>query len=134
LKRAVAIRYANEVARRLHSVNGVLATPVCGSEAVRFKRVWVFGSTVKGSETPNDLDLLIDVELCGRQYSWRQTRLDKRELRTYGFRVAPDSIDYALKWLTRGMRKVSRHVARWEVAPIDVRVLLYPRNDLNDRG
>jgi hypothetical protein len=36
----------------------------------------------------------------------------------------------ALKWPTRGMRKVSRHMADVEMVPIDVKVLLYPRNDL----
>ena len=35
MKRATALRYAREIARRLHEVNGLLATPVCKHEAVR---------------------------------------------------------------------------------------------------
>lgn len=132
MRREVALRYADKVAQRLHSVNGVLATPLCGHEAVRFKRVWVFGSTVKGSVSPNDLDLLIDAEECGRQRSWEQTRYDKEARRRYGYTVTVSAVDEALKWLTKGMKHVSRHIAATERIPIDVKVLLYPRNDLND--
>jgi predicted nucleotidyltransferase len=130
MKRDVAIRYACEVARRIHDVNGLLATPLCSNEAVRFKRVWVFGSVAKGSATPNDLDLLIEAEECGQRRSWRQTKIDKEYQRRYGMQMAPFARDEALKWLTRGMRKVSRHWADQEATPIDVKVLLYPRNDL----
>lgn len=38
MKRATALRYAREIARRLHEVNGLLATPVCKHEAVRVRR------------------------------------------------------------------------------------------------
>ena len=130
MRREVALRYADKVAQRLHSVNGILATPMCGSEAVRFRRVWVFGSTAKGSESPNDLDLLIEAEECGRHRSWRQTRYDKEMRRRYGYLSTVNATDEALKWLTKGMKKVSRHIAAREKVEIDVKVLLYPRNDL----
>lgn len=130
MKRETAIRYAHEIARRLHNVNGVLATPVCRSEAVRFKRVWVFGSTVKGSQTPNDLDLLIEAEECGRHYSWRQSRLDKEMRRRYGYMLAVSSIDESFKWLTKGMKRVSRHLVLYDLSVANPRVLIYPRNDL----
>ena len=84
MKRKLAFRYAFEVARRVHGVNGILATPLCDREAVRFKRIWVFGSTVKGGEAPNDLDLLIELEPCGRWHSYRQGKIDKEYLRRYG--------------------------------------------------
>jgi hypothetical protein len=131
MRRALALQYANEVARRLHSVNGILATPMCDSDAVRFKRVWVFGSTVKGSQAPNDLDLLIEAEPCGRHYSWKQAKMDKWQLRQYGFRLPVRSTWEAFKWLTKGMRKVSRHSYRYE-GDIGYKVLIYPRNDLLD--
>ncbi len=130
MKRKDAFRYAFEVARRVHSVNGILATPLCGREAVRFKRIWVFGSTMKGAQEPNDLDLLIDLEPCGRWRSWRQGKLDKEYLRRYGMWQAVSAEKEALKWLTKGMRKVSRHTLPDEAAVIDIKVLLYPRNDL----
>lgn len=133
MKRSTAVRYANEVAARVKAVNGLLATPLCNSEAVRIKRIWVFGSTVKGSQSPNDLDLLIEMETCGRTKTWQQTKRDKRRLRDNGLSLAPDSADYAFKWLTKGMKKVSRHWTQLEFARLDVKVLIYPRMDLTAR-
>jgi len=131
MKRATALRYAREIASRLHSVNGLLATPLCDREAVRVKRVWVFGSTAKGSQTPNDLDVMIELDCqVGRHRTWRQARFDKRELRSYGIKCAPSSREYFLKWLTRGMRKVSRHCRDSDCVQLDVQTLIYPRYDL----
>ena len=95
MRREIALRYVDKIAQRLHSVNGVLATPLCNQEAVRFKRVWVFGSTAKGAESPNDLDLLIEAEGCGRQRSWRQTRYDKDARRRFGYKATTMAIDEA---------------------------------------
>jgi hypothetical protein len=130
MKLATALRYANEVARRVQSVNGLLATPLCSHEAVRIKRIWVFGSTVKGSQAPNDLDLLIDLEEVGRRYSFRRARVDRQYFRRYGCRRSPPARADALKWLTKGMKMVSRHCLDSECADIDKKVLIYPRNDL----
>jgi predicted nucleotidyltransferase len=129
VKRELALRYAHEVARRVHGVNGILATPLCDYEAVRIKRIWVFGSVAKGSEWPNDLDLLIEARECGRHRSHKPTRIDKGFLRRIGIALAPSARREALKWLTKGMRKVSRHSADEETVPIDIKILLYPRND-----
>jgi len=131
MKRATAIKYSIEVARRLHSVNGLLATPVCGNEFVRISRVWVFGSTAKGSQTPNDLDLMIEIKVCGRHKSWEQSTIDKRYHRSYGIRAAPDSRSYALKWLTKGMKLVSRHCTDMDAVALDVKTLIYPRFELS---
>jgi len=130
MKRKTALRYAEEIANRIHSVNGLLATPLCDREAARISRVWVFGSTAKGSAEPNDLDILIDISEVGRIRNWRQARLDRWYRRTYGMFTAPSSVEYALKWLTKGMKKVSRHTTRSEGAKLDVKVLIYPRFDL----
>lgn len=130
MKLETALRYARDVASRVHGVNGLLATPLCEHEAVRISRIWVFGSTVKGSPNPNDLDLLIELKECGRFRTRRQARLDKRYFRNYGIRLALPSRDEALKWLTKGMRKVSRHCVDTERVEIDVKVMIYPRMDL----
>jgi predicted nucleotidyltransferase len=127
MKLATANKYAREVARRLHSVNGLLATPLCNSEAARISRVWVFGSTVKGSQNPNDLDLLIEIRPVGRRFKAKQARPDRALLRRMGVRLAPSSVEYGLKWLTKGMKMVSRHRTDVETAELDVKVLIYPR-------
>lgn len=132
MKIETAIKYANDIAARIQSVNGLLATPLCGNEAVRIRRVWIFGSTVKGSANPNDLDVLIDMSVAGRHFTRRTMPVDKQYLRTYGMKITYCSEWYALKWLTKGMRNVSRHRLSDDQAELDVKVLLYPRNDFND--
>ena len=129
VKLETAQRYAREIHERVTGVNGLLGTPGCGREAVRIRRIWVFGSTVKGSQAPNDLDILIDLEACGRLFagSRNQARLDKKALSNYGIRRAVSSRDTCLQWLTAGMKKVSRHCADTEEVEIDVKVEIYPR-------
>jgi predicted nucleotidyltransferase len=130
MKRATALRYAHELARRVHSVNGVLATPLMRNEAVRISRIWVFGSTVKGAENPNDLDVLIEAKACGKFRRCCHVTYDRDYFRRFGVRVAGCSRWYMLKWLTRGMKNVSRHFTDVEGVEIDVKVLIYPRNNL----
>lgn len=130
MKRETALKYSVEIARRVHSVNGVLATPLCSSTAVRISRVWVFGSTAKGSQAPNDLDVLIEIKECGQHRNWKQAKLDRRYLRSYGMKQAPSAIQAALQWLTKGMRLVSRHTTRSEASVLDVKTLIYPRYDM----
>lgn len=126
-----ALTNARRIAERVRSVNGLLATPVTDSEAIRIKRIWVFGSTVKGSQCPNDLDLLIDLERAGKRLGWRQTKYDRRYFRSYGgVKVAPSAEHQALVWLSKGMQKVSRHPLHMEEVEIDVKVMIYPRDDL----
>ena len=132
MKRKTAIRYLSTIAERLHGINGLLATPNTCSEAVRCSRVWVFGSTAKGSALPNDLDILIEAKEAGRRYAWtRGRKLDREYTRRYGMNATPSSMDEFLKWLTRGMRKVSRHRVGNECMPIDVKILIYPKWKLN---
>lgn len=131
MKRKTALKYAREIARRVHEINGLLATPLCQYEAMRISRMWVFGSTVKGKQNPNDLDLLIEMTECGRSRSAAQTTADKRNLRR-GFRFAPSSRSYALKWLTRGMKLVSRHDSVADGGKVGLQVLIYPRYDIPD--
>lgn len=131
MKRTTALRYADEIAARVRSVNGLLATPLADREAVRIKRVWVFGSTVKGSQAPNDLDLLIESKAVGRHRTWKQGKLNRRYLRMFGVRRALCASKETYKWLTKGMKKVSRHDFEAErgidLSPL---VMIYPRNDL----
>ena len=137
MKRATALRYAVEIARRVHAVNGLLATPLCDFEAQRISRIWVFGSTAKGSQNPNDLDILIEMRHCGRHRTWKQGKLDKPMYRAGGYRLAACSHQEALKWLTKGMRLVSRHTTESEGLfrknLIDVKKMIYPRYELDSQ-
>ena len=44
--------------------------------------------------------------------------------------LARDNRDIFLKWLTKGMRGVSRHCRDQDVVVLDVQTLIYPRYDL----
>lgn len=150
MRRETALRYAREIARRVHSVNGLLATPGCSYEAIRIKRMWIFGSTVKGKPDPNDLDLLIEMSGVGRRRIASKRRhkkgftdhtghrplldgmLDKRQLRNYGVTTVKDSREYAFMWITKNLRHVSRHTTDLEgVETFIEQVLIYPRWDLH---
>jgi hypothetical protein len=134
MKRDVALRYAELIHRRLKSVNGLLATPLCNFEAVRFRRVWIFGSTVKGSQEPNDLDVLIESYVAGRRRSWQQGTFDKIWKRRHGLMFAKFAGAEAFKWLTAGMRKVSPHSFGIDMHVAYPRVMIYPRFDILKNG
>jgi predicted nucleotidyltransferase len=128
MKRSTALKNATEIARRIKSVNGLLATPLCNREAVRIKRAWVFGSTVKGSGFPNDLDILLELIPCGRIKNWRQAKLDRRYYRSTGIKLAQCSMRETIKWLRKNMKKVRCHHYFIEKdLGIDVMVEIYPR-------
>lgn len=137
MKLATALKNANRISDRLKSVGGIVSTPLCDFPGVKITRMWVFGSTVKGSQKPNDLDLLIEIKVIGNYRSWHESRavrsrvrLDKRRARRTGFRGAIAAENEALKWLTKGTLNTSRHMYGVERIEIDKKVMIYPRNDL----
>ena len=65
MKLETALRHAAEIARRLESVNGLIPTPRGEREFYLVKKAWVFGSTIKGSDAPNDLGGLLFAERAG---------------------------------------------------------------------
>lgn len=127
MKRATALRYCREIAQRVQTVDGVIPTPFGSHQGIRIKRMWIFGSTAKGSESPNDLDLLVDYENHGDRQSWRDVGVDLEYQRRHGVDLVKPSINEALKWLTKGMRKVSRHTTASECVEIDVKKMIYPK-------
>lgn len=126
MKRSTALRYCSEIHQRLIEVGGIVPTPRGGWSHVRVHNIWVFGSTAKGSNEPNDLDLLIRLEECGRRQSWQQVGFDPAYLRRTGIRVARDPRKEALIWLSRGMKNVSRHDFESELVEIDIKLPLWP--------
>lgn len=126
MKLETAIRYCHEIHRRLVEVKGIIPTPFAQYEGMRVKKVWVFGSTIKGSQTPNDLDILIHWEHHGKRRSWTEVGYNKAYYRAHGLRVPIDSGHEARKWLTKGMKNVSRHDTESEATIFDVKVQIYP--------
>lgn len=130
MKIELAERYVQRIVDRCKSVNGLLATPLCGYEAVRIHQVWVFGSTVKGAQEPNDLDIMVRANVAGRRREWWQGKIDNQFHRRHGVCVPLNAEREMYKWLSKGMKKVSRHEHKREKGlGIDVMVMIYPRND-----
>lgn len=100
--------------------------------------MWLFGSVAKGKQNPNDIDIFIEVLRDYKRYTTENTDrfFDKDYYRRYGIRCLKDSDFYLKKWLRNGMKNVSIHVfGEDEVfATLDVKYLIYPRNDFLNVG
>jgi hypothetical protein len=133
MKLHTAIKYLKEIHRRVSEVGGVLVTPGHSYDSVIFEEIWVFGSTIKGSIEPNDLDILIRLKGNGEHRSLAKGAIrDERYFRLTGYSYPMDSERTAYIWLTRNMRKVSRHHFEDEKGlGIDVMKMIYPRFELD---
>lgn len=127
MKRSTAMRYCHEIHEKLTAIGGLLETPRGQRSHLQFLKVEVFGSTVKGTLEPNDLDLLIATEATGVNRSWEEVGFDPAYLRATGVRIPRDSKEEAYKWLTKGMRNVSRHDAAIEMIKIDKKIEIFPK-------
>lgn len=130
MKLETALRYCKEIHRRLKEVNGVIPTPTAQYEGMKVKKVWVFGSTIKGSQNPNDLDILFHWEPYGEKRSWQEVGYNKAYYRAHGIKATNCSSHEARKWITKGMKQVSRHDTESEATIFDLKVQIYPRFEL----
>lgn len=133
MKRATALRNAQRIRDRLKGLGGLVGTPACEHEAVLIKRAWVFGSTVKGSDSPGDLDILIEYANVGER---RNARSGKVRLKDWicNLKTPVRSVDEAIIFLRAGMKKVSVHLYENDGDLGDVpqtRQMIYPRCDFN---
>ncbi len=159
MKRSTAIKRALEIADRVKKCNGIIGTPECEFTAFRIKRMWLFGSTAKGYENPNDVDILIDGGECGliQFANWknkksmagfvndRKKRLDrsfvkfrlgktdKGYLRSCGVYTAVSSRITALRGISGSGKMVRFHEFDVDGNLAHPRIMLYPRNDLKTK-
>lgn len=130
MRRETAIKNAAEVARRIRQASGCLGTPGFQFEALRIRRAWVFGSTIKGSQNPNDVDILLDCEPCGRHFRvGKGAMLDKERKRRHGYRLARDTLDGAIISLRQGMKGINIHTYQNDGELAHPRVMIWPRNE-----
>lgn len=152
MKRATAIKNLNNIIKKIRSVNGIYATPLCNEEFLKIKRVWVFGSVAKGSDLPNDLDIFVETLSFkdsrqpirkGRQKMYRTTDSHRKLHGGYKMdkstrnRSVPSSVSSKselCKWLRAGAQKISIHfVGEDEIfETLDCKCLVYPRNDFEE--
>ncbi len=128
MKRQTAIRHVHTIAERLRSVGGVIDTPTAQFPRVVVRDAWVFGSVVKGSESPNDVDILLDYDVDGhaRKVCEEGVLFDKDTLRRRNILAPLDSEEVALRWLKNGMRMISLHIYRIDHRVATPRVSLFP--------
>jgi hypothetical protein len=134
MKLETSLRNAQRIADRLHNLGGIVGTPDAEHVAFRIKRVWLFGSTVKGKLNPNDTDILIEGFEVGepRRYG-TGGRLDKRYSYS-GLKWVVSSKEEAYKTLRGKLKMVRLHPYEIDGTFEDIpqtKVLIYPRNDLN---
>ena len=120
MKLKLAIGYAKRINEKLNNLTeGTLELEGCEYKKIKVEKVWVFGSTIKGSLFPNDLDLLI-----------KSTKFD---LIPFPERLnAKDSTNEFFKGLSKGMKKVSRHDWMDEITSIDKLVEIWPKFELDE--
>lgn len=142
MKRATALRMAHTVAARLRAACGLIGTPGTCSEAVRVRRAWLFGSTAKGSLSPNDVDILIEMNPVGRQFTTERiaqvfgvrggARVDKSYYRRYGIELPMDAVHEVRRHLRGHMKMLRLHNYAIDKELALPRILIYPRNDLTE--
>lgn len=157
MKRKTAIKTALKLAERVKNCSGVIGTPECEYTAFRIKRMWLFGSTAKGCENPNDVDILIDGGECGliQFANWKNKKsmagfvkdrkrksdrtfvkfrlgkTNKGYLRSCGVCTAVSSRLTALRMIKGNSKMVRFHEYEVDGNLAHPRIMLYPRNELN---
>jgi predicted nucleotidyltransferase len=135
MKRTTAIQTIREITHKLFECNGLIETPGCSSAHYKIQELWLFGSTAKGSQTPNDIDLLYIGDSVGpyrRVGTDPSIELDKDYLRRYGIaRTKPSNI--AAFHLLIGKKKMVRmHSFEVEEDLAHPRILLFPTCELDE--
>jgi predicted nucleotidyltransferase len=124
MKRATALRYAREISQQLHQCHGVIDTALHEFNDVIVHRVSVFGSTAKGSEAPNDLDLMVEFSYGEKNAGARL--LDRTAKRNYGYWLSESASDAMVHWFRKGRKMVSVHSPAWDATEPDVMREIYP--------
>jgi len=142
MKLDTAINHANEIARRLRNLSGIIGTPDAAWEALRIKRAWVFGSTAKGKSHPNDLDVLLEMFPVGRRNMVGKPRYQRPGVtgnakkchkyeKIFGIIAPISTTETALRRLRTGMKMVRFHDIDIDGNLAFPRIMIYPRNDIS---
>lgn len=160
MKRATADKNLKKVIQRIHDVSGIFETPMCSHEYLKIKRVWVFGSFAKGSDSPNDLDVLVEliepnnpmikqrgIERKSRRKLFRRSGssselelhggfIGYKKKGSFGIPHVISSKNELCKYLRAGTKNTSIHFTNEEkelLSKLDVKILVYPRNDFTEQ-
>lgn len=142
MRKEIAFKNVLIIANRIKSVNGLIGTPANRFECFKIRRAYVFGSTVKGSPLPNDIDILIEGNGCGLRYTAKKisnpgnndsirygAKTDREYLRRYGIRISKESHHTAYRFIKGNFKKISIHDFSVDGEIAHPRIMIYPRND-----
>jgi hypothetical protein len=101
MKRKTATKHLNTIIDRLERNNGVIFTPDCNWSASVVINAWVFGSYVKGSLAPNDLDILFEFQRSANIATFNESAASQG---LYSCRQA-------IKDVRKGMKMIKIHYA-----------------------
>ena len=132
MKRETSIRNALKVAERIKRCNGLIGTPDASYEALRIKRAWLFGSTVKGKLNPGDTDILLECVAVG-WFNLKNAKLEPKGRRSSGYRYKLNAIDEGRYYLRSGLKMVRFHDLHIDGNFGDIaktKIMIYPKNNL----
>jgi predicted nucleotidyltransferase len=111
LSRLTAFKYAKTIHERLKSIDGVFLGIDSDFRYEIVMDAWVFGSMAKGSQNPNDLDILYNYKLLSI----------REEHGTIGIE------DQFFKFITDGLKQVSLHDMDDNCLAKDHKIEIYPK-------
>lgn len=131
-----SIRNAKKIADRLRKLGGIVGTPEADYVAIKVKRAWIFGSTVKGKANPNDTDILIEFVNVGEQRDEekKQCKRNPSWWKSEGISFPLRAEHSANRSLSKGMRNISIHNFRVDGSYEDIpatKVMIYPKWELS---
>lgn len=132
MKRETSIRNALKVAERIKRCNGLIGTPDASYEALRIKRAWLFGSTVKGKLNPGDTDILLECYVVG-WFNLENAKLEPKSRNSMGHRYALCALEEGRRYLRRGLKMVRFHDLKIDGNFGDIaetKIMIYPKNNL----
>lgn len=157
MKRQTALKNLYKILQRIRSTNGIFATTMDDQPYSRIQRAWVFGSVLKGSESPNDIDIFIQFARYNHPPAEKELKSRRKIFKHYmsnrlhgGYRpckrnngwknhrwhrlVRADE-EFAI-WLRKHIPKVSIHVVGEDRVfdRLDKKCLIYPRCDFDFEG
>jgi predicted nucleotidyltransferase len=115
MKHQTAIKNLNIIADKMRRLSGLIGTPDADFEAFKITRAWLFGSVAKGSQSPKDIDILIEGRGVGRRKrTGRFVRINKIEGRKYLAKTAThskrNSTPFPLSCRTSACRYLKGHL------------------------
>lgn len=154
MKRITALKNLVKILQRMHGINGIYNTPMEHDICCKIQRAWLFGSVLKGSKTPNDIDIFIEIVKFDTP-KHKETKSRKKTLRSYArlhggyrpcrrsrkwrtgkFHDRVDSRESFIIWLRKHIPNISIHIVGNDITfdVLDDKCLIYPRCDFDFDG